>query len=359
MALLELAHDGPQGIPGAKGEKGDDGARGLQGLQGEKGDTGETGAQGLQGLQGIPGAKGDKGETGSQGLQGIQGEKGDKGETGATGAQGPQGIQGPQGETGAAGATGAQGPQGLKGDTGAAGATGAQGPQGIQGPQGETGAAGSTGAQGPQGLKGDTGAAGATGATGATGAQGPKGDTGSQGPAGAGIGYQTLWVPAGAQVPKATNGAVLSGYEWSTNKPNADIASFDAATNQYLDLTAVLSENWDLGTVKAKVYWTYLAEPGAGTVVEWSLAARAGRDGDAIDAAYGAAQVVDDTKIAISDWHISAATPALTVGGTPAMNAAINLTIMRNTAVAGNMNVPVLLLGILLQYNTTGSAASW
>lgn len=137
---------------------------------------------------------------------------------------------------------------------------------------------------------------------------------------GGGSGSTNVWIPAAQWIPRTTTGCGIDSRELTTNKINTDELLFDAAAIEYAQAMVVLPNNWNAGTVTARFFWT--ASTGSGAVV-WALRARSYADDDAIDQAMGTAQSVTDTLLATNDMHISAATSAITIGGTVANGNAI------------------------------------
>ena len=135
-----------------------------------------------------------------------------------------------------------------------------------------------------------------------------------------GGGSTNVWIPAAQWIPRTTNGCGIDSRELTTNKINTDELLFDPAAIEYAQAMVVLPNNWNAGTVTARFFWT--ASTGSGSVV-WALRARSYADDDALDQAMGTAQSVTDTLLATNDMHISAATSAITIGGTVANGNAI------------------------------------
>jgi len=169
---------------------------------------------------------------------------------------------------------------------------------------------------------------------------------------GGGGGAKSVYIPAAAMVPRTTNGCGVNSSELSTNKINFDTCDFDTAvgagSEERAQFLRVLLDNWNPGTVTAKFHWT--ADGGSGGVV-WSLAGRSLSDDDAIDTAMGTAQQVADTLLAASDMHTTAATPAITIGGTPAVGVPVMWEVCRkNNDASDTLAVDARLLGITLTY---------
>lgn len=162
-----------------------------------------------------------------------------------------------------------------------------------------------------------------------------------------------VWIGAGAMTPRTTNGAAPATVEMATNDNTFDFLDFDAATEEGACFAISLPQAWNAGTVKAKVYWT--AASGSGGVA-WGLRATSYADDDALDAAYGTEQVVTDTLITANDNHITAATAAITIGNTPAVDDLLLFEITREVGNAGDtLGVDARLIGVKLQYTETGT----
>ena len=169
--------------------------------------------------------------------------------------------------------------------------------------------------------------------------------------------YDTIWVPARTMTPSTTAGATPETHEYES-------LLFDgAAANESAEFNLVLPESWNLGTIKAKVYWA----PGAAAAnaTEWvrfEIAAGALSDDDALDAAVGTAVNLDDQVIADDDLHISAASTAMTIGGSSSIGDIIHFKITRDFDYAGAgvaMDVDCRLFGVLIQIRKTVVPTAW
>ena len=122
-----------------------------------------------------------------------------------------------------------------------------------------------------------------------------------------------------------------------------------------------MPENWDRSTVKAKFYWSSATGSSAGDTCEWAIKATALANDDAIDASWGTEQVISDTVLAGTngDLHITSATPAITVGGSPALGEMVTFEVNRNTAGTDNMAEDAWLFGVLIQIKMTNTVAAW
>jgi hypothetical protein len=167
--------------------------------------------------------------------------------------------------------------------------------------------------------------------------------------------YQTLYIPASAMTPAKTNGAAAGTAETSSNKLNMDYLAFDGATEEFGHFQVVMPKGWDRGTVKFRFRWTSATGSTAGDTVEWEVAGVAISDNDALDAALGTSQVISDTLLADNgaNLQVTGATPALTIGGTPALGDTIHFVVSRNVGGTDDMTEDAWLLGAVLEYKLT------
>ena len=174
--------------------------------------------------------------------------------------------------------------------------------------------------------------------------------------------YATIIIDAASMIPCTTNGALQGTKEYGTNDIDLDYFAFDSgATEERVQFKLKMPENWDRGTIKAKFDWSSDTGSTAGDTVEWGIKAGALSNDDAIDTALGTPQVVTDTLLANNgtDLQVSGATPALTVGGTPALGDMIIFEVYRNTDGTDDMAEDAFLFGVTLQYKKTGVVAAW
>lgn len=171
-----------------------------------------------------------------------------------------------------------------------------------------------------------------------------------------------IFIPASAMIPTVTAGAEPATGEYATNDVNLDWFAFDGASAENVCFSFVMPPDWDLGTIKAKFYWTGAAGADVGETVEWALKAVAVTNDGAMDTAYGTVQVISDTLLTAGgvNLHISGATPAITVGGTPAVGKMVNFKAYRNVGGTDDMDDDALLFGVLIQYKKgTTTVSAW
>ena len=174
--------------------------------------------------------------------------------------------------------------------------------------------------------------------------------------------YGTKWIPAGAMAPATTSGAQAGTNEYSPNYINIDYYAFDGTDIEYAEFDIVFDEEWDLGTLKAKFYWSSATGSTSGDTVEWQISAGKITDSSAIGSINeGTAQVITDTLLANNgtDLQITSATPAITVGGTPALGEIVHFKVARNVYGTDSMPVDAWLLGVLIQFHKDTVGTAW
>lgn len=165
--------------------------------------------------------------------------------------------------------------------------------------------------------------------------------------------YRTIWIGAGAMVPRTTNGAATGTAELATNDVMLDTMDFDTATEEGVGFWVNFGDQWNAGTVKVKFYWT--AASGSGTA-KWDIAGQSYADSDAIDQALGTEQGVTDTLLTANDMHITSATSALTIADATA-GEPVYLQITRDVA-TDTLGVDAQLIGCMIQYQESSTEQS-
>lgn len=163
------------------------------------------------------------------------------------------------------------------------------------------------------------------------------------------VGVQDLYIPASAMWPRTTNGcAELTKSELATSLLNIQSLDFDQTTQEFAQFTLVLPRKYNNGTITAVFYWT--ASSGSGDV-QWGISGGAYSNDDALTVALGTPQTADDTLIATNDLHVSPATAAITLAGTPADADFLGFQISRNPA-SDTLSGDAKLLGVSLRITT-------
>ena len=173
--------------------------------------------------------------------------------------------------------------------------------------------------------------------------------------------YTYIEIPASALIPTTTNGATFGTTEFATNDVNYDYMEFDGATEQFTNINLPMPRNWDLSTIKFKYIWYPTSGCSESDTVEWEAAAVSGGDDEAIDVAYGTSQVISDAVTAgvEADRHITSATPALTVSGTPAIGEMVQFQFSRNVSGTDDMTEKARLKHVTIEVKLSGAITPW
>ena len=303
-----ITFSGVSGYSGISGQS-TSGYSGVSGFSGSNGSTGSTGASGVSGFSGI-GTSGYSGVSGFSGIIGLSGVSGFSG----SGVSGFSGI----------GISGYSGIDGTSGYSGVSGFSGTSGKSGV----GNSGISGFSGL----GLSGYSGKSGFSGYSGVSGYTGTSGISGTSGTPAAG----TIVLSAGGW-PSITSGCTGPAQEeLPTNKVNLLTLNFASSTQSFAEYTVFMPSTYTGGTITAKFVWT--SSSTSTNSVVWGIAARAYSDGITLDQAFGTAVEVTDANTATANQvHISNATAAVTIAGSPAANQMVQFRIYRLGSGADNL----------------------
>ena len=163
-------------------------------------------------------------------------------------------------------------------------------------------------------------------------------------------GLHSIWVPAEAISPRSNAGCadLATTAAATSGRPDIRSLAFDTSTDEHAQFTIAMPKMWNEGTITAQFYWTN-ASATSGTVA-WGLQGISLSNDDAIDTAFGTAIVTTDTQTGTAkDVHISAASSAITIGGSPAAGDLTCFQVYRDVS-ADNLAEDALLLGIKIFY---------
>jgi hypothetical protein len=141
--------------------------------------------------------------------------------------------------------------------------------------------------------------------------------------------------------------------EQTTNKQNVYTLNFDPTTQEFAEGNLAMPSDWDGGTVTAAFYWT--ATGTSTNSVVWALEGRSYGDLETLDQAFGTAQQVSDAHTATAlQVQVSAATPSITLSGTPAASELVLFRVKRVPADASDtLAVDAMLIGVMITYTRT------
>jgi hypothetical protein len=170
-----------------------------------------------------------------------------------------------------------------------------------------------------------------------------------------GQGKHTIWIPAGAMISRATNGAASGSVETATNKVMLRTLDFDTSTQEFAQFHIHMPKSWNESSVTFRAVWSH---PSTTTNfgVAWQLSGIALSDDDAADTAFGTEQVVTDTGGTTNDIYITSESSAITIGGSPAEGDWVVLQVARVPANGSDtLAVDARLHGIKLLFTTNAA----
>ena len=185
--------------------------------------------------------------------------------------------------------------------------------------------------------------------------------------AGGGFGDQQFWCDGGAFIPtpSSTAGTATSYGQTRVLSNGVSVSSVVLPEHATIDSRCTFTwtppENWDAGTILAKIYWTMedTTTTSVGDTGAFEVSAVAISNDDTLNASFGTAVPLTDVFIATDDLHVATISGAITVGGSPANADLVQIQINRNagsdTLEAGSN---VELLGIILEYTQDASTSS-
>lgn len=153
--------------------------------------------------------------------------------------------------------------------------------------------------------------------------------------------------------PSVTTGATAATYEYTTNDVTVDSYDFDSTGSDSIQGVLPLPAEWDLGTIKFKFVWAAATGASTSDTTRWGVQCLAVSNDDVLDTAYPSATTVDDTVLGTGDLHVSDATSAVTVSGSPAADDTILIRITRPSF--GTLSEDARLLAVIVDYGISGT----
>ena len=157
-----------------------------------------------------------------------------------------------------------------------------------------------------------------------------------------------VYLTAAGGWPSTTSGCEAAALtEYGTNDVDMYALGFDKDADEYAQWTAMLA-GYDGGTITAQFIWVCNGG-GAAETVEWAIQGRSYGDNEAIDQAWGGAVAISDTWQADDTVHISDATAAVTLAGTPAAGELVQFRVYRDVS-EDDLAVDADLLMVIIKY---------
>jgi hypothetical protein len=173
--------------------------------------------------------------------------------------------------------------------------------------------------------------------------------------------YDTIWVPATLMVANTTNGAAYAEYEYPTSDIMQAHFAFDGATQESIQFSMPMPENWDQTNLKFKCFWSTASGSSENDTVSWILYALALGNSDTIDASMaGSTVTIDDVVLAGTSGvlHITPTSSDMTVANYAAGDM-VTFYVGRNVAGNDDMTEDAWLFGVLMQYGISTAVSEW
>jgi hypothetical protein len=169
------------------------------------------------------------------------------------------------------------------------------------------------------------------------------------------VGAQDLFLSAAAFWSSSTNGAA-SLVATELGSVTIQSMDFDPNTQESVEIQFAMPRNWNNGTITAQVYWTTPATSGN---VIWGVQGVAFSNDDPFaSGSYGTAQEVTDAFIVANDLHVTSATSAITIAGSPADSDMLLIKVYRKAADGSDtLNADARFLGVRITYTLDAATA--
>jgi|SRR3990167_240558 len=171
--------------------------------------------------------------------------------------------------------------------------------------------------------------------------------------------YEDFYIDAIGFTELQNSGATQNSEEYtgtSLNTDNliSDYFSFTAQTrDEAIQARLKFPDIWDLGTIKAKIYWDTDVGSRVGDGVTWGVKGGSLSNSDVLsgETIYGTEVNVSDTIINPKTLHISSASTTIAIGGNPILNDLIYLQVSRKVNDGNDISTKsAKFLGMSIQY---------
>ena len=164
---------------------------------------------------------------------------------------------------------------------------------------------------------------------------------------------RTMYVNAGAMIPRTTNGAQRNTVELITNDIMYDSMDFDTGIEEGVGFWVQMPPTWNGGNLTAKVHWTASGGVPTETVI-WKISGRTFGDNDVVDQSLGIFQTTIDSYQTANAMHISPTTSPITLSGDNAAGDPVYFQVSRDIT-NDNLSADAKLLGVVIEYTESAT----
>ena len=176
------------------------------------------------------------------------------------------------------------------------------------------------------------------------------------------LGYKTVWVGAGAMLPCSSSGASPAVVSLPGNALEMDALRFKGAPGgekQRVQFSFCMPNDWSLGDVKMKLYWTDDGGFSEATYVDWIIKGLSAAAGNLLDSPFGNEVVVRSRLTTFGSLRITESSGTIALAGTKALGSLVSFEIKRDVDNVSPMQKDAFLIGCLIQYPTTDTIELW
>jgi len=167
------------------------------------------------------------------------------------------------------------------------------------------------------------------------------------------------WFGAEAMTPAITAGCnAIAQREIAAANININYLAFPDGVDSEAQFSFRFPQNWNAGTVTAIAHWTTELPSASAETWQIEFSGTSHGNDEAIATAFGTVQNLADTFLAVDDLHITAATSAMTIGGSPSAGHLVTFKLQRDVSDTDTMAGAVQLIGIILEYTITKTAST-
>jgi len=161
-------------------------------------------------------------------------------------------------------------------------------------------------------------------------------------------------------VAPSTGGAVPDTETLATSAAVLQSFYFVGNSDMTVTVSMRLPETWDGGTVKCKLGWGAATGASADDGVVWTVKAASVANDATVDATWGTPIHITDAVLAVGDMHLTPASGAVTIGGSPTAGDWIVFAIVRNTGAGGdNMVEQAILIDFTIEATLDAVPGGW
>lgn len=171
--------------------------------------------------------------------------------------------------------------------------------------------------------------------------------------------FRDIYFDAAEFTPLINSGATFNTEEYTGSSINtgnliSDYYSFTgSSTDESIQVRLKFPDEYDLGTIKTKIYWDPASGSTIGEQVTWGIRGRNFNNNYTLSAEtiFGTEVKVTDTILLVENLHITSASTEITISGEPALDGLVYLQVTRKVNDSTDTSLKsAKFLGMAIQY---------